>query len=118
MRFTLTKNNLDNFIDKIKQLDFDKLWRVDVNEHKFTRSVEQNKRYWKLLKAIGDGLGYEPEEMDSLMKYRFLKEEVEVNGEKIVKIPSTTSLNTEEMAEYQKQIEWWASQYGFQFKEE
>ena len=52
------------------------------------------------------------------MKYHFLKEEVEVNGEKIVKIPSTTSLNTEEMAEYQKQIEWWASQYGFQFKEE
>ena len=118
MRFSLTKHNLNNLIEKLKQLDFDKLWRVEIMEEKHKRSLEQNSRYWKLLTSIGDYLGYTAEEMDSLMKYQFLKEEVEIKGEKIVKIPSTTSLNTEEMAEYQKQIQWWASQYGFQFKDE
>lgn len=117
MKFTLTKNNLDSLVEKLKQLDFEKLWRVEVHEAKHKRSLEQNNRYWKLLTTIGNHMGYTAEEMDSLMKWQFLKEEVEVNGEKIVKIPSTTTLNTEEMAEYQKQIQWWASQYGFEFKE-
>lgn len=118
MRFTLTKNNLDTLLSKLKNLDFTKLWRVEVNEFKHNRSVEQNKRLWKLYSAIGDYLGYTPEEMHELLKYKFLSEEKEIKNEKVVHIRSTATLNTEEMAEYQKQIQWWASDYGFQFIDE
>ena len=41
-----------------------------------------------------------------------------VKGEKIVKIKSTASLNTKDMADYQKDIEIWAKQYGFVFNDE
>jgi len=118
MKFTLTKSNIDNFINKIKNLDFTKLWRVEVNEYKHNRSIEQNKRLWKLYTALGDYFGYTPEEMHELLKFKFLSEEKEIKNEKVTHIKSTATLNTEEMAEYQKQIQWWASQYGFDFREE
>jgi len=114
----LTKSNIDNFINKIKNLDFTKLWRVEVNEYKHNRSIEQNKRLWKLYTALGDYFGYTPEEMHELLKFKFLSEEKEIKNEKVTHIKSTATLNTEEMAEYQKQIQWWASQYGFDFREE
>lgn len=118
MKFTLTKSNIDNFINKIKNLDFTKLWRVEVNEYKHNRSIEQNKRLWKLYTALGDYFGYTSEEMHELLKFKFLSEEKEIKGEKVTHIRSTATLNTEEMFEYQKQIQWWASQYGFDFREE
>tara|TARA_R110002126_G_scaffold202696_1_gene350043 strand:+ start:631 stop:1017 length:387 start_codon:yes stop_codon:yes gene_type:complete len=116
--FKLNQNNLAGLIQKLKELDYNTLWTVTVRPFKHTRSLDQNERYWKLVTAIGDYMGYEKDEMHELMAYKFLSEHKEVKGEKIVKIKSTASLNTKDMTDYQKDIEIWAKQYGFVFNDE
>lgn len=115
---TITKDNVNNIIDMIKGLDFSKPWRMQLSEYKFNRTTDQNSRYWKLLRSIGDYIGYEEDEMDALMKYKFLSSEIEVGGEIIIKVKSTSQLNTKEMVEYQENIQNWAMQYGFRFRED
>ena len=115
---TITKDNVNNIIDMIKGLDFTKPWRMQLSEYKFNRTIDQNSRYWKLLRSIGDYIGYEEDEMDALMKYKFLSSEIEVGGETIIKVKSTSQLNTKEMVEYQENIQSWAMQYGFRFRED
>ena len=116
--FKLNQNNLAGLIQKLKELDYNTLWTVTVRPFKHTRSLDQNERYWKLVTAIGDYMGYEKDEMHEWMAYKFLSEHKEVKGEKIVKIKSTASLNTKDMTDYQKDIEIWAKQYGFVFNDE
>lgn len=115
---TITKGNVDKIIELIRGLDFSKPWRIQLSEYKFTRSDAQNKRYWKLIKAIGGYLGYEADEMHQLMKYKFLSEEIIIKNEKILNIRNTPELNTKEMVEYQEDIQDWARPYGFKFIEE
>ena len=115
---TITKDNVNNIIDMIKGLDFTKPWRMQLSEYKFNRTIDQNSRYWKLLRSIGDYIGYEEDEMDALMKYKFLSSEIEVGGETIIKVKSTSQLNTKEMVEYQENIQSWAMQYGFRVRED
>ncbi|MDA9097068.1 recombination protein NinB [Methylophilaceae bacterium] len=115
---TITKDNVNNIIEMIKELDFTKPWRMQLSEYKFNRTTDQNSRYWKLLRSIGDYIGYEEDEMDALMKYKFLSSEIEVGGETIIKVKSTSQLNTKEMVEYQENIQSWAMQYGFRFRED
>lgn len=91
---------------------------MEIREKKVKRSQDQNKRLWKLYTVIGESLGYEPLEMHELLTFKFLGEQKEINGEKIFKVPSTTSLSVDDMSEYQKQIEMWASTtFGMQFKD-
>jgi len=116
--FILTKNNHQQLFDIINQLPEDKFWRVDIKERKVQRSQDQNKRLWKLYTVIGDSLGYEPDEMHELLAFKFLSEEKVINGEKIVHVTSTSKLSVDEMVEYQKQIEFWAStNFGMQFQD-
>lgn len=112
MRFSLTKHNLNSFIDKLRKLDFSKMWKVEVKEGKLTRSVDQNKYLWHIYRILGDYLGYDPEEMHELLTYRYLREEKEVKAEKIIVIARTSTLNTEEFNNYIKQVKFFANTYG------
>lgn len=48
----------------VAALDHDKAWRVTVEEHKATRSSQQNRYLWGVCyKAISDAVGYELEEV-------------------------------------------------------
>ena len=69
--FKLNQNNLAGLIQKLKELDYNTLWTVTVRPFKHTRSLDQNERYWKLVTAIGDYMGYEKDEMHELMHISF-----------------------------------------------
>jgi len=118
INFILTKNNHQVFYDLINKLDKDKFYQITVKERKVQRSTDQNKRLWMLYTTIGNDIGYSAEEMHELLTYKFLSNEKVINGEKIVHVPSTSKLSVDDMIEYQKQIEFWASTtFGMQFKD-
>jgi len=114
---TITKDNVNNMIEIIKNLDLTKPWRLTLSEYKWNRSVDQNSRYWKLLRTLSDFMGYDVDELDTLMKYKFLSEETTIGKENVLKIKSTSQLNTKEMAQYQDNIQNWAMDFGFTFKD-
>jgi hypothetical protein len=113
MRFSLTKHNLGSLIQKLKELDFTKMWKIEIKEGKYNRSVDQNKYLWHIYRILGNHLGYEnPEELHELLSYRFLREEKEIQGEKVIVITKTSTLNTEEFNEYIRQVKFFAYEYG------
>ena len=115
IRWNLTKLNLPILIDKLKTLDLSKNWRVNISEQKHLRSLSQNDRYWLMLKELGSYLGYTDIELHDLLKYKFLAEQKEIAGQPVVVIKSTSSLNTEEFSEYNRNVERFAHEYGFKF---
>lgn len=115
IRWNLTKLNLPILIDKLKTLDLSKNWRVNISEQKHLRSLSQNDRYWLMLKELGLYLGYTDIELHDLLKYKFLAEQKEIAGQPVVVIKSTSSLNTEEFSEYNRNVERFAHEYGFKF---
>lgn len=112
MRYSLTKHNLNSLIQKLKELDYSKMWKVEIKEGKYNRSVDQNKYLWHIYRILGDYLGYEPEEIHELLTYRYLREEKEIKNEKVIVITRTSTLNTKEFNDYIEQVKFFAYEYG------
>ena len=116
IRWSLNQQNLNNLLEKIKALDFTKRWRVNIVEEKTVRSLEQNERLWALYGSVANHLGEDPATIHELMGYKFLREQREICGNPVELIKSTTKLDSKQMAEYQENIERWASQLGWSFE--
>jgi len=116
IKFNLTKTNLPFLINKLKELNFNKIWKVTISESKPLRSLSQNDRYWIILKELGEYLGYSDIELHELLKWKYLSLQKEIAGQLVTVIKSTSSLTTEEFMEYNNNIERFASDYGFKFK--
>lgn len=87
-----------------------KICTLTVCEEKHTRTSSQNKYYWKaIVGLVGDTLGYDKDEMHEIFSSKFLKRTIEINGERMIIIKSTTSLSTEEMSEYIEKCKRFAS---------
>ena len=116
-RYKVTSTEtLEHVRKQIGELDLTKAWEVEVKPFQFNRSVEQNKRYWKLIGELGSFLGYDEGEMHELMKYKFLSYKQEMLGDEMVVIPSTSKLTIKEFVEYSSKVEVFASTLGFTFK--
>ena len=115
IKFNLTKTNLPLLIGKLKELNFNKIWKITISENKPLRSLSQNDRYWLMLKELGSYLGYTDIELHDLLNYKFLSEKKEIAGQPVVVIKSTSSLNTEEFLEYNRNVERFAHEFGFKF---
>ena len=63
IKWALTKDNLPQLIEKLKNLDFTKRWRVTVTDAKLNRSLEQNERLWELYTSIGQHLCIEKDKI-------------------------------------------------------
>jgi len=113
LKWSLNQANLSNLVEKLKNLDWNKSWRVTVVEAKASRSNEQNLRLWELYTSIGNHLGIEKDKIHELMGYKFLRYQTEIAGMPIELIKSTTKLTTSEMTEYQEQIEVWGQTMGW-----
>ena len=100
----------------IGELDLSKAWEIEVKPFAFNRSIEQNKRYWKLTSELGSFLGYDESEMHELLKYKFLSYKQEMLGDEIVVVPSTSKLSVKEFVEYLDRVERFASTLGFQLQ--
>ena len=111
-----TEEELEHARKQIGELDLSKAWEIEVKPFSFNRSVEQNKRYWKLITELGSFLGYDEGEMHELMKYKFLSYKQEMLGDEMTVIPSTSKLNIKEFVDYLSKVEVFASSLGFTFK--
>ena len=112
----MTKQNLPNLISKLKELDFNKIWKVQVTERKHIRNLSQNDKYWAILEGLSDHMGYTKEELHELLKYKFLKYAKEIAGQPVVVVPSTSDLDTGEFAEYIENVLRFANEYGCSFQ--
>ena len=65
---------------------------------------------------MADDLGYSDIELHELLKWKYLSSQKEIAGQLVTVIKSTSSLTTEEFMEYNNNIERFASDYGFKFK--
>jgi len=75
-----------------------------------TRSNPQNRYYWGVvIDVLSKELGYEPEEMHDILKYKFNKGDVRVKDESFSLGLSTTKLDTQGFAMYLDNIIRWAS---------
>lgn len=87
---------------------------------KSRRSVEQNARYWRLMRELSsivwlDGRQYSPEIWHEYMARTFIGSEDLPGGG--VKAISTTTLNVEQFGDYMTQIEAWCAEQGYQVME-
>lgn len=117
IKWSLTQANLSNLIEKLKNLDWTKHWRVTVTDIKLNRSLEQNLRLWELYTSVGNHLGIEKDKIHELMGYKFLRYQTEIAGNPVELIKSTTKLTSSEMAEFQNSVEIWAQSYGWGWDE-
>ena len=113
IKWALTKDNLPQLIEKLKNLDFTKRWRVTVTDAKLNRSLEQNERLWELYTSLSQHLGIEKDRIHELCGFKFLRYQTEIAGMPVELIKSTTKLTTSEMTEYQQQIEVWGQTMGW-----
>jgi len=83
--------------------------QVTIEEYDPTRSGQQNRRYWLLLRAISGNTGHDVDEIHELLKMKFLgKRAIEIAGERAVVSPSTRKLKVKEFKEYMDKVEGWA----------
>ena len=108
IKWSLTQANLPNLIEKLKNLDWTKHWRVTVTDTKLNRSLEQNERLWELYTSISKHTGIDKDQVHELCGFKFLRFQSEIAGMPVELIKSTTKLTTSEMAFYQQEIEIWA----------
>ena len=113
----MNQANLNNLVEKLKNLDWTKSWRVTVVEAKANRSNDQNLRLWKLYTSIGNHLGIEKDKIHELMGYKFLRYQTEIAGTPIELIKSTIKLTTNEMSDYQLNIEVFGQTVGWGWDE-
>ena len=111
-----SEEELENVRQQIGELDLTKAWEIEVKPFAFNRSTQQNKKYWKLTSELGNFLGYNPEEMHELLKYKFLSYKTEMLGEEIPVIPSTSKLTIKEFVEYLSKVERFAVDLGFKLE--
>ena len=108
-----SEEELEHVRKQIGELDLSQAWEVEVKPFAFNRSVQQNRRYWKIIQELGSYLGYDEGEMHELMKYKFLSYKQEMLGDEMVVIPSTSKLNIKEFVDYLSKVERFASTLGF-----
>jgi len=86
---------------------------IQEAKDKDQRTLDQNRRYWDLMRHGGQFLGYTADELHLLMSYKHLRQHKYVGNTLVEYIQSTTELDTAQMADYQNQIEYWLTSMGW-----
>jgi hypothetical protein len=112
----IKNGNSDDAIKQLGSLDKSSDYRVTIELWDYKRSISQNKRYWDLLGAISNHLGYNTSELHSLMAYKYLSYKNSILDHEVTVIPSTTTLTIKEFSKYMGDIESFAKGLGFERK--
>jgi len=114
--FHLSKHNLPNFISKVTQLVETGDYVANVTERKSKRSQNANALYWEFVTQFGNHFGYDKDFSHDILRYKFLYEITEIDGESHKRLLSTAKLNTAEMAAYMENCLRYAAENGFYFE--
>lgn len=83
---------------------------IKIREVEVGRSIEQNALYWKWVDIISKELGYHQQEMNMLIKYKFLKKEtINEHGSVTIDLKSTATLTKEEFSKLMNEVLFWAN---------
>ena len=116
IKFIIYGDNKKQFIQKVNELDPTVRYSATIIQYKFKRTELQNSRYWELLTEFGKYLGYTKDEMHDICRYKFLSNLIEVEGEQLPLLKTTTKLTTAQMVDYQDAIERWGHDMGYYFE--
>ena len=107
---TTIYNNLGAWLEANAELE------VCIRPYKSKRSIEQNRRLWKIYGELADkawvnGRRYSAETWHEYCKEMFLGYELKAmpDGTELKTPISTTTLNTAEMTDYQNRLQVWAA---------
>ena len=112
MKFIIKDNNDKKLlITHLKSLGDNYI--VEVKQNKNTRSMNQNKYYWKcIVQELAKELGYTVDEMHDALKIKFSSEWSQIEyKDKLIplhSVKSTTVMNTREFEQYCESIRIWA----------
>lgn len=130
LTFKATANNLDLLIDDNLRPNL-KAWiaangdyEITVRPYKSKRSIEQNRRLWKIYQVIAESVWVDGRKFSSEVWHEHFKglylgfEEVRMPNRAVIKRPiSTAGLKADDMATYQNQIQAWAAyNYSIQWE--
>lgn len=97
--------NKEKFVEWFKTLEGKEV-EVTVEKKKKTRTIQENRYYWGImLDILSSHTGYETDEMNEIIKYKFLQ----VDDGKNTYCRSTKNLSTVEFEELMSRIRRWAS---------
>ena len=130
LTFKATQANLDILIDNNLRPNL-KAWiaangdyEITIRPYKSKRSIEQNKRLWKIYQVIAECVWVEGRRFSSEVWHEHFKglylgfEEIELPSGEVLKRPiSTANLKTGDMTAYQDMIQSWAADnYSIQWE--
>ena len=75
------------------------------------RSVPQNKLYWNILNVLSNTWGQTKDELHEIFKNKYLREDMDVLGEKFYRIKSTSELDSATFSRYLRDIAFFASEF-------
>ena len=98
---------------------------MEIKPYKTSRSLEQNRRYWAIIKDIADQYPaltgedyYTPDVWHLFFRKKFLGYEVvNLPDMEVDRIKSTTGLKVKEFADYMTQVEVFGVELGVMFKD-
>ena len=111
MEFTINtetdKQAVKGYIDK---LNLSKAYKVEVKRKDEKRTLSQNRLYRLWLNCISAESGNDVEDLHEYFKTTFLDIHSRIiYGKEIVRVTSTTELNTEQFKAYLDKVQQWAS---------
>ena len=99
--------DMQALIEKLSALSFEKgeIYEVSYKKKPRKRSVPQNRLYWLWIACIADETGNDREDIHRVLAGKFLPSTVvEVMGEKVRRVASTSSLDKEAFTAYLDKI--------------
>lgn len=75
------------------------------------RTVPMNSLYWNVLQFLSNHWGDSKESLHEFFKDRFLSDEIEVLGEKIRRVKSTTNIDKATFSRYLRDIAFFAFEF-------
>ena len=108
----------NNCVDYIKQLSHsNEPYEVIIRPYnkKNQRSIDQNNRYWHIIRESANEIGYTANELHSIMCVQILGTNTvtNLNGDAVEVAIQTSGLNVEQFAEYMERVEATLIEAGF-----
>ena len=101
--------NKTQLVDHIRSFKEGTVVSVEIIEAEESRSINQNRLWWKWIEILSKETGNTKEDMHTLMKYKYLLKEKMIEGELHQIIGTTTTLSKEEFSKLMKDMFFWAN---------
>lgn len=96
-------------VKAIEALDDAECYDVSIKKKRWKRSISQNNLYWLWLTCIEQETGNDKDDLHDYFRMKFLgAEELDVFGERLVRIVSTTKKDTLQFKQYLDKIQLFA----------